>query len=212
MSIRTVLFDLDGTLIDTNELIVQSFLHTLNHFFPDQYKREDVLDFMGPPLDESFQQVLPDKVEEMIQVYRDHNLYHHDSFVVPFEGVKETIHKLKDQGIKVGIVTTKIKSTAVRGLVVTELQEYFDVVIGYDDVTHAKPHPEPIIKGLEALDAKASEALMVGDNYHDILAGQNAGVKTAGVAWSIKGKEALAKYKPDYMLEKISDLLDIVGK
>ncbi len=212
MSIRTVLFDLDGTLIDTNELIIQSMLHTLEKYAPNQYNRENVLDFIGPPLDESFKWVEPTKVEEMIEVYREHNLYHHDSFVKPFDGVIETIKALKERGIKLGIVTTKIGDTALRGLKVTQLDRYFDVIIGYDDVEHAKPHPEPVLKGMEALQAKASETLMVGDNYHDILAGQNAGVKSAGVAWSLKGQEALQKHNPDYMLETMGDLLDIVGK
>jgi pyrophosphatase PpaX len=212
MTIRTILFDLDGTLIDTNELIIQSFLHTFDTFLPNKYKREDVLTFMGPPLKEAFQQVLPDRVEEMIKVYREHNLFHHDRLVKIFPEVKETLITLKELGMKLGIVTTKINGTALRGLKVTEITDYFDVIIGLDDVTHAKPHPEPILKALQKLDGVPSEALMVGDNYHDILAGKNAGVKTAGVAWSLKGRAVLEQYNPDYMLNTMGDLLKIVGK
>jgi len=212
MSIRTILFDLDGTLIDTSELIIQSMLHTLSQYVPNQYDRDDVLDFIGPPLEESFQQVLPDKVEEMIEVYREHNLFHHDNLVAPYDGVLETLAALKNHGIQLGIVTTKRNDTALRGLKVSKIEKYFDVIIGLNDVAHAKPHPEPIIKALDKLGAKASEAIMVGDNFHDILAGKNAGVKTAGVAWSIKGREALEQYEPDFMLETMGDLLRIVGK
>ncbi|MBB6453592.1 pyrophosphatase PpaX [Salirhabdus euzebyi] len=212
MSIRTILFDLDGTLIDTNELIIASFTHTLNQYFPDKYSREEILEFIGPPLKDSFEKVLPDKVEEMIGVYREHNLHHHDSFVKAYDGVFETMKQLKEEGYQIAIVTTKISETAKRGLAVTNLADYFDVIIGLDHVTHAKPHPEPIIRALEAFNGKASETLMVGDNSHDILAGKNAGVKTAGVAWTIKGREALEKLNPDYMLEHISDLWKIVGK
>ncbi|GAA0499173.1 pyrophosphatase PpaX [Salinibacillus aidingensis] len=212
MSIRTLLFDLDGTLIDTNELIISSFLHTLEQYVPGKYKREDVYDFIGPSLWDSFGQVMPDKVDEMVETYRKHNLEHHDSFVVAYDGVPETIQKLKEDGYKLGIVTTKVGDTAKRGLKVTELAAYFDVLIGLDDVRHEKPHPEPIYQALSALDAKADEAIMVGDNTHDILAGQNAGVKTAGVAWTIKGRETLESLNPDYMLDNMQDLLTIAGK
>ncbi|QHS23253.1 pyrophosphatase PpaX [Virgibacillus sp. MSP4-1] len=212
MSIRTLLFDLDGTLIDTNELIISSFLHTLEQYVPGKYKREDVYDFIGPSLWDSFGQVMPDKVDEMVETYRKHNLEHHDSIVVAYDGVAETIQKLKEDGYKLGIVTTKVGDTAKRGLEVTKLAGYFDVLIGLDDVRHAKPHPEPIYQALKALDAKADEAIMVGDNTHDILAGQNAGVKTAGVAWTIKGRETLESLNPDYMLDNMRDLLTIAGK
>ncbi|MRG84739.1 pyrophosphatase PpaX [Salinibacillus xinjiangensis] len=212
MSIRTLLFDLDGTLIDTNELIISSFLHTLEQYAPGQYKREDVLSFIGPSLWESFGTVAPDQVDEMVETYREHNLKHHDSYVEAYEGVLETIQQLKEDGYQLGIVTTKVGDTAKRGLKVTELTGYFDVVIGLDDVDHEKPHPEPIYKALKELNANASEAIMVGDNTHDILAGKNAGVTTAGVAWTIKGRETLEKLEPDYMLENMRDLLKIVGK
>ncbi|SES70401.1 pyrophosphatase PpaX [Salinibacillus kushneri] len=212
MSIRTLLFDLDGTLIDTNELIISSFLHTLEQYVPGQYGREDVYKFIGPSLWDSFGTVMPDKVDEMVDTYRKHNLEHHDSFVVAYDGVLETIQQVKQDGYQLGIVTTKIAETAKRGLKVTKLDSYFDVLIGLDDVSHEKPHPEPIYKALKALDAKASEAIMVGDNTHDILAGQNAGVKTAGVAWTIKGRKTLESLHPDYMLDNMRDLLTIVGK
>lgn len=97
------------------------------------------------------------------------------------------------------------------GLKLTGIGEFFKTVVTLDDVTMAKPDPEPVLLALKQLGSEPAEAIMVGDNYHDILAGKNAGTKTAGVAWTIKGPEALAKHEPDYMLEKMSDLLQIVG-
>ncbi|MFB1051321.1 pyrophosphatase PpaX [Paraliobacillus sp. JSM ZJ581] len=210
MSICTILFDLDGTLIDTNELIITSFKHTLEKHTGKVYEREDILPFIGPPLLESLQQVDPEQAEAMMATYRVHNIENHKKYVAAYPTVIETIETLKRNGYQLGIVTTKIRDTAELGLKITGLYDAFDCVIGLDDVTNAKPHPEPIIKALTKLNANPEHALMVGDNYHDIEAGQNAGVKTAGVAWSIKGETTLAEYQPDYMLKEMKDLLTIL--
>jgi pyrophosphatase PpaX len=211
-NINTILFDLDGTLIDTNELIISTYLHTLEKYFPGKYTREDVLPFLGPTLHEVFGKMDPDRVEEMVLDYRTYNLANHDALVKEFVGVMETIETLKKKGYKLAIVTTKREDVAFKGLRLMKLDPYFDVMIAYDHVKKVKPDPEPIYLALEKLDSKPEEALMVGDNFHDVLAGKNAGTKTAGVAWSIKGREYLAKYEPDFMLENMVDLLRILGE
>jgi pyrophosphatase PpaX len=210
--ITTVLFDLDGTLIDTNELIIASFLHTLEYYYPKQYQREDVLPFMGPSLKETFSRLDEAKTDEMITTYRTYNRTHHDSLVTEFPTVMETIKELKEKGYKLGIVSTKLSDGVLKGLKLTKLDSYFDVIVALDHVEKEKPDPEPILKALEQLKSKPEEAIMVGDNYHDILAGKNAGTLTAGVAWTIKGRDYLAGYGPDYMLEEMSDLLTILGE
>jgi pyrophosphatase PpaX len=211
MNINTILFDLDGTLIDTNELIISSFLHTLNKFYPGKYQRQDVLPFMGPTLHETFSSIDEERVQELIDTYREYNISNHDLLVKEFAGVFETVQWLKQQGYKLGIVTTKMSNVVMMGLKLTKLDQFFDVIVAIDHVTHPKPHPEPIEKALQQLNAKPEEALMVGDNHHDIVGGKNAGTKTAGVAWSAKGREHLAAYEPDFMLENMSDLRDILG-
>jgi pyrophosphatase PpaX len=208
--ITTVLFDLDGTLIDTNELIITSFLHTLEHYYPNRYKREDVLPFMGPTLRETFEGMEGANVDEMIATYRNFNLTHHDELVTDFPTVLDTVAALKERGYKIGIVTTKLSDTVKKGLSHTKLDSYFDVVVALDHVSKAKPDPEPIYKALEQLGSRPAEALMVGDNHHDILAGKNAGTLTAGVAWSLKGREYLESFQPDFILEEMADLLDIL--
>lgn len=212
MNITTILFDLDGTLIDTNELIISTYLHTLGKFYPNQYQREDVLPFMGPSLHETFESIDPERAEEMIAEYRSYNIDNHDRLVMEFPSVSETIETLKARNYKLGIVTTKLHDVVLKGLRLTGLEQYFDAVIALDHVNKAKPDPEPIFKALEQLGAKPEEAIMVGDNYHDILAGKNAGTKTAGVAWSLKGRDFLEKFEPDFMLETMADLLTILGE
>ena len=210
-NITTLLFDLDGTLINTNELIVSSFLHTLNYYYPNQYEREDVYPFLGPPLAETFEKINPEKAQEMILRYRKFNVENHDLLVTEFEGVYETIRTLKEHGFKLAIVSTKMRDLIIRGLKLARLESFFDTIVSLDDVNHAKPHPEPLLKALETLRSKPEEAIMIGDNYHDIEGGKNAGTLTAGVSWSIKGKEHLLSYHPDYMLDSIYDILAIVG-
>ena len=211
-NINTILFDLDGTLIDTNELIISTYLHTLEKYFPGKYKRQDVLPFLGPTLHEVFEAMDPERVEEMVLEYRTYNLANHDALVKEFVGVMETIETLKKKGYKLAIVTTKREDVAFKGLRLMKLDPFFDVMIAYDHVKKVKPDPEPIFLALEKLGSKPEDALMVGDNFHDVLAGKNAGTKTAGVAWTIKGRDYLAKYEPDYMLENMTDLITILGE
>lgn len=211
MKKTTLLFDLDGTLINTNELIIASFLHTLDKYRPNQYTRETVLPFIGPPLQDTFQGIDAVNWEEMVEEYRSHNLTNHDSLITDYPGVYEGIKQLHEQGYKLAIVTTKKNQTAHRGLKLKGLDAFFDVVIGLDDVTRAKPDPEPIRKALDALNSTAEEAIMVGDNSHDILAGKNAGVTSVAVGWALKGEEYLSAYQPDHIVQTMDDLLDIVG-
>ncbi|GGE81605.1 pyrophosphatase PpaX [Priestia taiwanensis] len=210
MKINTLLFDLDGTLINTNELIMQSFLHTLETYYPGKYKREDVVPFFGEPLYGSFANIDSEKADELVACYRKHNIEHHDELVEEFETVYETIKTLHEQGYKLGIVTTKAQPVVDMGMKLARLHHFFEVVVTIGDVENAKPHPEPVEKALTLLHAKPEETIMVGDNHHDIVSGQRAGTKTAAVAWTVKGREYLEAYNPDYMLEKMSDLLQIV--
>lgn len=209
-NITTLLFDLDGTLLNTNELIIASFTDTLNHYCPGQFKREDIIPFLGPTLIDTFTSIDPERADEMVAHYREHNWRNHDLLVTQFDGVFETVQTLKRSGYKLAIVTTKKRNVVEKGLRLSKLDQFFEVVVTLDDVENAKPDPEPLLKALKQVDSIPEEAIMIGDNSHDILGGKNAGTKTAGVAWSLKGREFLDTFKPDYMLENMSDLLEIV--
>ncbi|MED2971644.1 MULTISPECIES: pyrophosphatase PpaX [unclassified Fictibacillus] len=212
MKINTALFDLDGTLINTNELIIASYLHTLDKFFPEQYNREHIIPLMGMPLTETMEHFDKNQVKELIETYKDHNLSHHDELVTEFEGVIETIETLHKNGYKLGIVTTKMRRSVNLGLKLAGLDCYFDTIVTLDDVERAKPDAEPVEKALALLNAKPEEAIMIGDSKYDILSGKNAGTKTAGVAWTIRGREYLEEFSPDYMLDEMTDLLAILGE
>lgn len=209
--ITTLLFDFDGTLLDTNELIIQTFQTVLNAHYPGRYEREDILPFLGPTLKETFDSIDPAKSEELIAEYRTWNLANHDAFASEFDGVSETLRQLKNTGFKMAIVSTKRNNMVMKGLRLMSAGNLFDTVIGLDDVQHAKPHPEPLLLAMERLNSTPEETLMIGDNVHDILGGKNAGVRTAGVAWSAKGEKFIREQEPDFVLQHISDLLTITA-
>src|SRR5699024_1484131 len=210
MSINTLLFDMDGTLIDTNALIHESFVHTFNHYglsFTD----EEILSFNGPPLYETFMNIHPELAGEMVDTYRAHNLANHDKYVKVFPTVVETLERLKEKNIKMAVVSAKMRQGVELGLETTNLRQYFDSIVSVDDVTEPKPHPEPVIKAMKQLGGKKETSLMVGDNSHDIESGNSAGIKTVGVKWSSKGEAFLKQYDPTYMIDEMSDILHIVG-
>src|SRR5699024_3866917 len=154
MSIETVLFDLDGTLIDTNELIQVSFEYTFKKY-NYAFTREEILKFNGPPLWDTFHQLNPESAEEMMKTYQDRNHAHHEQYLKIYPNVLETVKSLKEAGYKLGIVTSKKKAGVDLGLNITGLGQYFDTIITVDDVIHPKPHPESVVKAMRALDATA---------------------------------------------------------
>ncbi|MDP1394376.1 pyrophosphatase PpaX [Lysinibacillus capsici] len=210
MAVKALLFDFDGTLLNTNDLIIQTFMHVLNERFPGQYSPKDCLKFIGPSLKQTFNDIAPGEEDDLIEMYSAWNIAHHDDLVSQYPDVVSTLEQLKAQGIKLAIVSTKRNETIDRGLVILGATHLFDVRIGTDDVNNVKPDPEPVLLALERLGIEKDYAIMIGDNSHDIEAGHRAGVRAAGVAWAIKGEAYLQQYQPEYMLQHMSDLFDIV--
>lgn len=165
---------------------------------------------MGKPLYDQMELFGPERSEELVQVYREHNERVHDELVEEFPNVLDTIEQLAKMGIKMGIVTTKQRKTAEMGLRLFGLDKYMDTFISYQDTEKHKPHPEPVHKAMQALGADPARTLMVGDSQYDIQAGQNAGIASAGVAWSLKGASFLSSFNPTYLLNDMSDIIQIV--
>lgn len=208
----TILFDLDGTIVDTNELIIRSFLHTLEGLTPEPLSRDYISINMGKPLVEQLRQFSGrTEVADLIQVYREFNIRKHDELVTEFPHVRDVLGQLHAAGIRLGIVTSKARVTTEMGLKLCGLREYMSAIVTIDDVEQSKPHPEPVLKALALLGSDPQGTLMVGDSHYDILAGQAAGVRTAGVAWSLKGEDFLRSHRPDYLLHDMRELLTIAG-
>ncbi|MBE3553558.1 MAG: pyrophosphatase PpaX [Thermicanus sp.] len=209
MKYNTFLFDLDGTLLDTNELILQSFLYTLNRFYPGKYTREEILPVMGKPLLEQMRLFGPERAEELVRVYREYNLAMHDALIREFPHVSQTVKELFLRGAKLGVVTSKQRLTTLMGLRYFGLENYFSAIITMEDVKAHKPHPEPVLTALERLKAEKEEALMIGDSTFDLDAAHAAGVDAAAVAWSLKPLELLRSCNPEYILHDIRELLHL---
>ena len=209
--ITTYLFDLDGTLLDSVRLILDSYHHTLRvHGHPP---RPDAhwLAGLGTPLRVQFQDWAHDgaTLEAMIATYREFNLGHHDQMARPYPGVVDVMRRLRATGVRTALVTSKNRSGAERGLRLMGIAETIDHIVGADDVTHPKPHPEPVLQALTRLGATAGEAVFIGDSVHDMESGRAAGVRTAAVLWGPFSRAELEHTKPDHWLERPEELLGL---
>lgn len=207
MKYQALLFDFDGTLLNTNELILQSFHHVLDAKFPGQYQLADCAKFIGPSLNQTFDELAPNETAQLIASYRKFNEENHDALITQYPHVLEVLTELKQMGIKLAIVSTKRNDMIERGLQLLGASDLFDVKIGTDDVQHVKPHPEPVQLALKKLAVAKEHALMIGDNSHDIEAGNNAGVDSAGVAWALKGEQYLRQFNPTYIVQDMRDFI-----
>lgn len=210
--LTTVLFDLDGTLIDSIRLILDSYHHTLSvHGIPPRTD-DDWLRGIGTPLMAQFAEWAESPgIEAMIATYREYNLAHHDSRVLPYPGIVEMVRAVRQAGFLTGLVTSKNRSGALRGLKLCGLDNAMDVLVGADDVEHPKPHPEPVLKALNDLGQSPDSAIYVGDSIHDMESGLAAGVLTAAVLWGPFGREHLQGTNPDYWLERPEQLMEAIN-
>ncbi|REK74137.1 pyrophosphatase PpaX [Paenibacillus paeoniae] len=210
--IRTMLFDLDGTILDTNELIIRSFLESLKGYVPEDFGRDHIIPSMGLKLSDQMKLFSGlDDVEHLVKAYRDVNLRLHDDLVQAFAYVNEVLERLHREGVQIGIVTTKMRLTTERGLKFVGIYDYIDAIVTIDDVTHAKPHPEPVLKAMELLKAEPATTMMVGDSTVDIQSAVAAGAIGVGVAWSLKGGQILRDAGASYVIDDMRELYAFTG-
>jgi pyrophosphatase PpaX len=142
----------------------------------------------------------------LIETYRDYNISNHDLMVRAYPGAVEMVREARAAGCRTGLVTSKQRGGAERGLKFLGLEGAMDVVVAADDVTNPKPHPEPVLIALDRLGAPADGAVYVGDSVHDMECGRGAGVATAAVLWGPFTQQDLVATRPDYWLENPGDL------
>lgn len=210
--IKTILFDWDGTLLDSNQLINESNLYALNKHGDRLFTEEDVKPFNGPPLKKVYQELYPDKAEVILNAYREFNDTQHDEMVQLFKGVEKVLRLLKEKGIKLGVVSMKRRHMVERGIRLFGLDDVFEVVIGGNDCVKHKPDKEPIERAMNKLEATKETTLMVGDNWQDIESANNAGIQSVFVKWSQKPYEIVAPYQPTFCIDSMDEILNLVEK
>jgi len=209
-SYTTYLFDLDGTLLDSIDLIFRCYRHAasvhLQESPPDSVWREG----LGTPLREQFRAVTDDAelIEEMVVTYREYHHEHHDAAVRLYPDIRRVVERLSARA-KLGVVTSKLRAGAERGLKLVGLMESFDVIVTADEVTRPKPNPEPVTTALARLGASAESAIFIGDSPHDIASGRAAGVATGAVGWGPFEERELRAASPSYLLASPEQILEL---
>jgi pyrophosphatase PpaX len=214
---QAILFDLDGTLIDTTSLILTCFDHSWQSVCGLKHSRASLIKTFGMPLREAMRRLLfvtdhhqgDETVEQLLTEYRSFNVANHDVMAVAFEGTQQVIAELRKRGYRTGVVTSKGRELALRGLRLCSLEAMVDTAVFLEDTDRHKPGPEPILAALERLKVPATRAAYVGDSCHDIVAGRAAGVRTVAALWGPMPRADLECERPDYLAESISDLLEI---
>jgi pyrophosphatase PpaX len=208
---RALLLDFDGTIVDSLGLIYDCLDRTARELLGRPFPRELWEDHIGIPLHETFallgeQAVL--HAEQLITTYRRKQVECSDG-LRPFPDIPETLATLRGRGVKLAIVTTKLKHVAAEHLAAIGLQEYFDLIVGFDDCAAVKPHPEPFRLAMAALELTPEQCAAVGDTTHDIRGARAAGVFAAAATWSGIAVSQLLASRPDRVLRTPADLLDL---
>ena len=214
MPIKACLFDLDGTLVDSMELIVASFRETALHFRGESPPDSVLIAGIGTPLKEQLSTFTSDPVEReaMREFFAEYYIRNHDDHISSFQGVEQELKALKDAGQKLAIVTSKNDIRAAQALNHCQLHSYFDTIVTIDSTQEHKPKPEPVLKALRDLGVCATDALFVGDSTHDIEAGKAAGCFTVAVEWTSFDHDKLKACKPDLWLKEVSEISDLPNR
>ena len=207
---KAILFDIDGTLLDTWDFVIGAFKYTLK-FHGHQMPSDQVLkSIMGKPLLEFYKTVFPN-VQDVTDFAKTHKDYQAGKFDlgIPFPKAVETLKKLKAQGFLMAAISNRTKQSLHISLKQAKFADFFDLVLSAEDVENPKPHKEHLIVALDHFKVEPGNAFMVGDTDHDILAGKNAGVKTIGVTYGFFG-QSIKDCKPDFVIDHIEEILKIL--
>lgn len=206
--LEAVLFDFDGTIVDTRDLILSSFHHAVCNVLGVDYADEVFLRTVGKPLAVQMKDFSagPDIQEELCRSYREHNARVHEELIRIFPNVQETIATLRAAGIKTGIVTSKRHESALRGMRAFDLEPLFDVVVASDDCPKHKPDPEPVCQAAHMLGLAPESCAYVGDSPYDMQAGRGAGCLTVAVLWGMFSEDVLRAEGPDVVLRSFEEL------
>lgn len=213
MNNKAVIFDFDGTIADTNDIILESWQHT---YMEITGKKEDpavICGRFGEPLKESMEIAFPGvPVDKCIELYRGYQATIYEDRITLFPGVTELLEKLKADGYKVVLLTSRQYDFTMKGLDKFGIRNIFDAIVTCEDTEKHKPDPEPMYAALKKGGLEKENAVMIGDSRFDIMCAHRAGVKGALVKWSVAQPvpPEEGEGKPDYIIEKPEDILEIM--
>lgn len=206
-----VIFDLDGTVLDSVELIVESFGWAVRDVLGREVTRADAIRNVGRPLLEQMKEIDPERAEDLVTSYRTFNHREHDRRVRLFPGMADLLLRLRAQGARLALVTSKSRHTTEMAFRVTGVGDLFEVVLCAGETTEHKPHPEPLFRVLELLGAGPERAVYIGDSPYDLQAAANAGIPGVGVTWGVFPAEDLIAEAPDRLAHSMAELAVILG-
>lgn len=215
--IEAVIFDFDGTIMNTNRIVMESWQYTYRELTGKEGDKNAILKTFGEPLEQSMINAFPNISSEVsVATYRG---FHRDNFlnmIELFPGVENMLADVKKAGYKMGLATSRLKATTYQGLDKYNMRDTFDVIVTVEDVSKHKPDPESLIVTAEKLGAKPENSVMVGDSRFDILCGKNAGALTVLVGWSEAMPSDINAIKieerPDFLIKSASELAGILEK
>lgn len=205
-----IIFDIDGTLASTHQLIFASFNHISQKFFNKKMTNDEILAMFGPTEDVILKAWMKGDYNEARKAYYDFYESRHDDLADIFPGLIEIIDNIKSKNVVMGIFTGKGKSSSIITLKAFGIENNFDLIITGDDVLEHKPSPEGINKFLEKFKLDKQKVLMVGDAHVDVLASRGSGVKCASVLWDSYHKDEVLKLNPDYIFYTVKDFADFI--
>jgi pyrophosphatase PpaX len=220
----TVLFDFDGTIVDSTPAVLGAWQHTYDVLKPGQYDEAACLSTFGEQLDASLHKFFPETpVDEVVSIYRDWQITRLPDLVKAFPGVFDALSRIHGAGYKLGLVTSRHKETADVLFDLFNVREYFDTIILCEDTERHKPDPEPIDKALWLLGSETEKSLYVGDAVFDLLTSHNAGVDYALVMWTktyevvrdengtpVRAVSGVTDDQPEYFIETPDEIIDVL--
>jgi len=207
--IRGVLFDLDGTLVDSIDLIVACFDHTYHTHLGATLSREAIVATIGRPLIEALEDAAPGRASELFATYAAYNEAHHDLLLRPYPRAIDAARALHTRGLPLGIVTSKRRAGLWRALRLYELEPLFPVLVALEDTERHKPAPDPLLAGARRLGLPPSHVLYVGDSVYDVRAARAAGMPVAAALWGAGTADELRALAPDLLLTAPDELLAV---
>jgi pyrophosphatase PpaX len=204
-----VLFDLDGTVVDSGAIILASMRHATREVLGLDFEDAELLQAVGGPgLEAQMAVFAPERVDELVRVYRAHNEPLHDELEA-CGGMEDVLVRLREEGRRLGIVTAKRRATVELAFARVPVAHLFETVVGGDETEKHKPDPEPLLLAAERMRADPAETAYVGDSPFDIRAAKAAGMHAVAVTWGrIHDRERLEREEPDVIVETAEELLD----